>query len=51
MSESVVTGAIRSPLGRRSGAFREVRPDKVNTWGSAIAHEMATATIVERIQN
>ena len=39
MSEPVVIEAIRTPFGRREGAFREVRPDAdVNLRGGAISH-------------
>ena len=38
MSEPTMMEAIRTPFGRRGGAFRKLRPDmdRINPWGCAI---------------
>jgi len=56
MSEPTMMEAIRTPFGRRGGAFRKLRPDMdgINPWGCAIVRGHpygATATIVERMHN
>src|SRR5581483_11336343 len=42
MSEPVILGAVRTPFGRRQGAFRETRPDQL------LAH--ALQGLVQRVK-